>query len=276
VSALAAAAVEYAEQGLPVFPLLPCDKRPFGAHDCTGAAHAHGRDDATADVATVRGWWAVHPGANVGLATGRGVDVLDIDGQEGEASLANLAARRWPLPSTAEVKTARGRHLYFLAAGWPCSAGKLGPKLDTRGRGGYVVLPPSVHPDGTVYSWSGASECAAAPAWLTQLLVRPVAAAPVPRSAVRYASRYVEAALESATAAVRAAVEGTRNDTLNREAFGIGQLVASGAINSGDAEGELMDAAISAGLSENEARRTVLSAFSGGAASPRSGLGSSL
>jgi hypothetical protein len=219
-------------------------------------------------------WWGAHPAANIGLATGRGLDVLDVDGPEGERSLTDLVARRWPLPSTVEVKTARGRHVYFLAGGWPCSASRLGPKLDTRGRGGYVVLPPSIHPDGTAYAWSGASSFAAAPAWLTQLLVRPVLAAPVPRRFVRHSSRYTEAALEDATAAVRTAVEGTRNDTLNREAFGIGQLVAAGAIGPGDAEAEMVAAAVSAGLSEAEARRTVLSAFRGGAASPRCGLGS--
>lgn len=269
---LSLAAIEYAEQGLAVFPLLPRDKRPFGQHKCAAPPHVHGRDDATADVATVRGWWTAHPSANIGLATGRGLDVLDVDGPEGEASLTDLVARRWPLPPTVQAKTARGRHLYFLSAGWPCSASKLGPKLDTRGRGGYVVVPPSVHPDGTAYSWSGASAFAPAPPWLTQLLVRPVAALPVPHRAVRQSSRYAAAALERAATAVRSAPEGTRNDTLNREAFGIGQLVAAGVIGAGDAEAELVVAAVSAGLPEAEARRTVAGALRAGTASPRAGL----
>lgn len=270
---LSLAAIEYAGQGLPVLPLLPHEKRPFGQHECTASPHVHGRDDATAEIVSVRGWWAAHPTANIGLATGRGIDVLDIDGPEGEISLASLVARRWPLPPTIEVKTARGRHLYFLSAGWPCSASRLGPKLDTRGRGGYVVLPPSVHPDGTAYSWSGANVCAPAPPWLTQLLVRPVVAASVARCPVRQSSRYGAAALERAIATVRSAPEGTRNDTLNREAFGVGQLVAAGVIEAGDAETELIAAAVSACLPEAEARRTVLGAFRAGANSPRFGLG---
>jgi hypothetical protein len=272
---LATAAAEYAAQGMPIFPLLPRAKQPFGgSHSCSAPTHQHGLDDATSDARTVREWWTAHPGANIGMATGRGVDVLDVDGPTGEESLAALVARRWPLPATVEVKTSRGRHIYFLAGGWPCGASRLAPKLDTRGRGGYVLLPPSVHPDGSIYAWSGEKECAAAPAWLTQLLLRPVVAPSPPRPVVRHRSRYAEAALESATATVRTTPEGKRNETLNREAFGIGQLVAAGAINAGDAEDELVDAAMSAGLPESEARRTTLGALKDGASSPRSGLGS--
>ena len=76
-------------------------------------------------------------------------------------------------------------------------------------------------------------------------------------------------ALEGAVRAVRSAPEGTRNVTLNAEAFGIGQLVALGALHEGEAEDELVSAAVSAGLFETEARRTVRSAFRGGATKPR-------
>jgi hypothetical protein len=275
VSALREAVLEYARQGLAVFPLLPRDKHPFGPHKCSAPPHEHGFKDATAGLVVIEAWWLEHPDANVGLATGRGVDVLDVDGPEGEATLAALIAKRWPLPETVKVKTARGRHLYFLAAGWPCSASrKLGPKLDTRGRGGYVVLPPSVHPDGAVYSWSGANVCAAAPAWLTQLLLRqePRRAAPVIRP--KNLDRYAAAALEDAEQTVRTAPEFTRNDTLNREAFGIGQLVAAGALPESSAGEILIAAACDAGLPEAEARRTLASAFRASASSPRSGLGS--
>lgn len=275
VSALAESAVAYARQGLHVFPLLPRDKHPFGPHACAGAPHEHGCKDATTDLEIVRGWWAAHPSANVAAVTGRGIDVLDVDGPEGEATLAALVVRRWPLPRSVEVKTARGRHIYFLAGGWPCSASRrLGPKLDTRGRGGYVVVPPSIHPDGTVYSWSGADVCAAAPAWLTQLLLRPEPRRSTPATRPKNLDRYAAAAVEDAEQIVRTAPEGTRNDTLNREAFGIGRLVAAGAIPEGNAEELLVTAACDAGLPEAEARRTVAGAFRASASSPRSGLGS--
>ena len=273
MSALLETALGYARQGLVISPLQPGMKTPFGEHPCTAPPHFHGKDDATRDVQIVEAWWTTHPTANIALATGRGVDVLDVDGPEGEASLAALCARRWPLPETCEVRTGRadgGRHLYFLSGGWPCTASKLGPHLDTKGIGGYVVLPPSVHPTGAIYTWTNSSPCAPAPAWLTQLLLRREEIRPVvPRRPLRAPSRYGAAALEDAVRTVCTAPETTRNVTLNAEAFGIGQLVVAGVLDEGHAEDELVGAAVEAGLPEHEARRTTRSAFKGGAAKPR-------
>ncbi len=270
MSALPEAALEYARQGLVVFQVQTSSKVPYSG--------TRGYLDATANPAIAEERWRAHPDANIGLATGRGVDVLDVDGPEGEATLAALVAKRWPLPETCEVRTGRaegGRHLYFLSAGWPCTAGKLGPKLDTKGRGGYVIMPPSVHPSGAVYTWTSTTPCAPAPGWLTALLLRQDDIRPAsPRLPLRTPSRYAAAALEDAASTVRSTPEGARNVTLNAEAFGIGQLVAAGALDEGHAEDELVAAALSAGLSETEARGTVRSAFRGGAANPRSGLGS--
>lgn len=201
MSAFLSAARDLTRQGLPIFPILPRLKTPFGGmHVCNAPTHQHGYLDATRDTATIAAWWSVHPDANVGLATGRGVDVLDVDGPEGEATLAGLVARRWPLPETCEVRTSPGhRQLYFLSARWPCTASKLGPGLDTRGLGGYVLVPPSVHPSGATYTCTHDAPPAAAPAWLTALLLRPVTVAPPVRRPVRLASRYAAAALEDAS-----------------------------------------------------------------------------
>jgi hypothetical protein len=50
------------------------------------------------------------------------------------------------------------------------SAGKLGPGLDIRATGGYVLAPPSIHPTGRRYEWSVdcAGAIAHAPSWLTE------------------------------------------------------------------------------------------------------------
>ncbi len=86
-----------------------------------------------------------YPNANVAIATGAisGLVVIDIDGPDGEASLATLP----PMPETRIVQTGRGRHLYFAHPGGavPNSAGKLGKGIDVRGDSGYVVAPPSRH-----------------------------------------------------------------------------------------------------------------------------------
>ena len=104
---------------------------------------------ATTNPEEIKAWWHEWPEANVGVLTGEGLFVIDVDGKEGEASLGLLG----PLPPTLECRTARGRHLYFLGDG-PNTTGKLGPGLDTRGKGGFVVAPPSVHKEtGVIYRW---------------------------------------------------------------------------------------------------------------------------
>ncbi len=99
-----------------------------------------------------------------------GVFVVDVDGLDAEAALRRLEAEHGALPPTVEVITARGRHIYFK---WPQepvrnSAGKIGPHIDVRGDGGYVLSPPSIHPSGRRYSWSvdSTSYIAEAPGWL--------------------------------------------------------------------------------------------------------------
>jgi hypothetical protein len=88
------------------------------------------------------------------------------------AELRKLEAEHGTLPATVEVITARGRHVYFKMPAAPIrnSAGKLAPGLDIRATGGYVLVPPSVHPTGRQYEWSVdcAGAIANAPDWLTQ------------------------------------------------------------------------------------------------------------
>ena len=73
-----------------------------------------------------------------------------------------------------ESITARGRHLFFKCQNSAVrnSAGTVAPGLDVRGDGGYVVLPPSIHPSGRPYVWrvDSADQFAEAPAWLSNLL----------------------------------------------------------------------------------------------------------
>jgi len=134
----------YAAHGWPVFACLPRDKRP---------ATEHGLHDASRDTSAIDAWWTRQPKANVGVPTGTalGSFVLDIDGPEGEASLAALEQEHGPLPATLEQKTGRGRHLFFLmpnSGDVRSSVSQLGPGLDIRGTGGYVVVAPSIHPSG--------------------------------------------------------------------------------------------------------------------------------
>lgn len=165
------AAQTYVAHGWPVFPLKPKGKEPLTQH---------GYKDATIDGHLVENWLKRWPNANVGLPTGRksGIIVLDVDPRNGgDESLAALEAQHGPLPRTVEARTGSGgRHLLFRHPGGEvrCSAGQLGPGLDIKGDGGYVVISPSVHPNGNRYEWIhppfNSMPLADPPAWL---LVKP-------------------------------------------------------------------------------------------------------
>jgi len=77
------------------------------------------------------------------------------------------------LPETVSVATGRGWHLYF--AGSLRSLVGVLPGVDTRGEGGYVVAPPSVHETGKIYAWDDSPEhvaLAPVPPWLVSLGTR--------------------------------------------------------------------------------------------------------
>ncbi len=132
---LPVAAIAYAEQGIPVFPLRVGEKRP---------ATRNGFKDATCDPERVHAWWSENPAYNIGFPTGHLFDVIDVDGPPGYASLADLLDDGLIPETLGKVSTARGgRHLYITPTGDGNTAG-LRPGIDYRGLGGYVVAPPSL------------------------------------------------------------------------------------------------------------------------------------
>jgi len=156
------AALEYAERQVPVFPVwwvragdCACGKptcRHAGKHPI-GDAAPNGFKNATTNPVTIEQWWTRWPRAHIGTPTSW-CAVLDVDPRKGgDTTLAQLEAEHGVLPETAEVLTGGGgRHVYFEpVAGLRLSAGMLGPGLDLRAEGGYVLLPPSGHVTGGVY-----------------------------------------------------------------------------------------------------------------------------
>lgn len=141
--ALRTAALWYAGRGWPCFPCLPREKRP---------ATRHGLNDASIDKYRVWEWWTDQPDANIGLPTGLAFDVIDVDGAAGIESLHAEPPLNLP-PTLGLVLTPRrpGMHRYVAATGLGNKAG-LRPGIDYRGKGGYVVAPPSRTEYGT-YSW---------------------------------------------------------------------------------------------------------------------------
>jgi hypothetical protein len=168
-------ALRYADLGYPVFPCRPGLKTPITKH---------GLLDASTDHEQIERWWTAYPDANVAIRTD-GLLVIDIDGT-GEGWLGDQDDRWMDLAAALSSKTPRGgRHYLFRrppGKTWRNTQSELGPKVDTRTDGGYIVAPPSVF-NGSGYSWLEGYELEASPdrlpeppAWLIQQLDRSSAA----------------------------------------------------------------------------------------------------
>lgn len=135
--------------------------------------------EATSDLDRVDSWIEEFPTGNVGIATGSPSNffVLDVDGDDGRATLADLIAEHGDLPATVQARTGSGGdHYLFKLPDFRVgnSVGKensrVGYKLDIRGEGGQIVVAPSVSSKGP-YRWvrmPGTHEFAEAPEWLLE------------------------------------------------------------------------------------------------------------
>ncbi|WP_017974341.1 bifunctional DNA primase/polymerase [Actinopolyspora halophila] len=150
------AALYYTGWGWPVFPLRDGEKIPRPAcrecfrHSCTGCDHelCHGFKDATTDADTVRQWWARHPTANIGIATGVAFDAIDVDVPEGTPHWVTLRDDPDTMPDIHGINTtpSGGFHVLVDPTGAGCTT-RAFPGIDYRGLGGYIVAPPSVRSD---------------------------------------------------------------------------------------------------------------------------------
>jgi hypothetical protein len=288
-SALAAAT-----RGWHVFPCAPGAKQP--------ALRANWQDLATTSAEQIRAWWSRVP-YNIGIACGpSGLVVIDLDlsrdsagafaegflfplsGADELARLARQHGHEYPSGTYTVDTPSGGCHLYFAADAElrvRNSAGALGPLIDVRADGGYVVGAGS-RIAGQPYAARGERSplplpALPLPAWIADLLrddyvplpAEPREAAPLPVADRAQGRAYAMAALREETARVAAARPGTRNDTLNRAAFSLGQLVAARLLPPLPVATGLLSAAMQAGLPEDEAIRTIRSGMAGGARKPR-------
>ena len=289
------AALAYASRGIPVLPLhhpvahlrgarpvpvgQPLDKPQWwtacscGDRACgqfakhpIGALVPHGVKEATTNRARVLAWWTSHPLANIGLACGHRFDVLDIDGPTGEATMRALAADHGLQSSGPLVRTGGGGWHYYLR---PTGLGNANPRglegVDWRGRGGYVVAPPSRHRSGHPYQWAPGRDLdtpvAEVPEVLRERLERrqpqrpaaPMQLAPLQADA---GDRYARAALAEELGRVAAARRGGRNQQLWESARNLYNLVATGALDQRQVHQGLLAAAERCGLLADEPRQT--------------------
>jgi hypothetical protein len=262
------AALAYAKLGWRCHPCEPGGKRPL----LKGWP-----ERATCDAGLLERWFGRTPDANVAVATGpgSGLLVLDVDGPEGERALAELERDHGPLPDAFPMQhTGGGRSGWQAFLAWPegraigNSAGRLGPKLDSRGEGGYVLLPPSR--TAQRYRWAPDRSSrdlppASAPGWLLDLLDPPAPPAPEHRGAFSNGAahaatedRYLCRAIEAELAIMASAPEGRRNETLNKSAYAL--LRFADRLEPGAIAAALTAAARHAGLDQDEIDATLASA----------------
>lgn len=256
-------ALALAKRGWRVFPCAVGGKQP--------AMRGNWRALATTDPLRIRKWWTARRW-NIGISCGPDLVVLDLDvpghgtpgpgSQAGTATGADELARLcreqgepYPGDTFAVATPSGGTHLYFTAPadgdGLRNSAGKLGPLIDIRADGGYVVGPGS-HLDQGGYQVTRSERLLPFPDWLTRRLTETrsspeatdIANGDLVAAHGDGADGDPMAALHYAENRVATAPEGTRNDTLNRAAYYTGQLTSAGLLPAGLVASSLLDAAI--------------------------------
>jgi hypothetical protein len=238
-------ALKLAERDVAVFP-CGADKRPLTKN---------GFKDASCDAAQVKEWWRRHPDALVGVLTGKRFVVVDCD-------LHHRKALGWYFDHAVQLITRKhstksgGRHLLFKPDDRVgCSAGKIHPHIDTRGKGGYIIWWPAeglevLHGD----------VLAEVPESIIERLNKEPDPVPIPRPVTLNS---VCRGIEGIIRVIAMAAPGERNAKLFWGASRLKEKAEQSIISQNDAMGLALEAASRTGLPLGEARRTVASAFRG-------------
>jgi hypothetical protein len=272
------AALSLASRGLHVFPCNP-DKTPkIEAWE----------QNATASPFVIGTKWDAHPDALPGLPVGaHGLVVIDADrkagGPDGVAAFNALCAEEGIDLSTAFVveTPSKGYHFYFATATpYGNSRGSLPDGIDVRGRGGYVIAPGAMLPDGRGYrhvygSWEAIPPLPdALAAFLCEK--RPTASTALATADSSLAGererKCAAAALADEVTKLRAMGDGSgRNKALNDAAHSLGTM--DGWIDLNEVANALFDASIANGYvakdGEAAAKQTITSGLTAGQAKPR-------
>jgi len=151
LSELGETALRLVGLGYRVFPLVPNDKKPITEN---------GFKDASVDRVQVAKWWRDNPNANVGIRTGGGLVVVDVD-RLPKDGVKKVLPNPWLEPTAEALESLAadtvvesptgGFHLYFAAdraleelGEIRNSTSEIAEGVDVRAEGGYIVAPGSV------------------------------------------------------------------------------------------------------------------------------------
>lgn len=243
---------------MPVFPVL-ANKHP---------ACPHGFKDAATDPDEVRHLWRRWPGPLIGCPTGErsGFDVLDLDPRHGAGAWWDRHAARVPETRIYETRS-KGWHLLFRHQdGIRNSAGKLGPGVDVRGEGGYVILWhaagfPTVS-DADIADW---------PEWLIDAMTHRRVHQVGPAKTLIAETKLIQRVIENAIYRVETATPGNRHYQLRAAACTIGGVLDAARLSASDVVSVLVSAAMRAGAEDaRNAEKTALWGIERGRETPLS------
>jgi hypothetical protein len=144
---------DYSTMGLHPIPCEPRGKKPL--------VQWQQFQDTAPTMTQLKGWWQNWPDANIALVVGRGVVVVDLDGPQAQELLHEAGI---VMPGGApRVRTGNGQHVYLRLPQGRTARNRAGflstvangvkSQVDLRADGGYVLAPPSIHPNGSAYDW---------------------------------------------------------------------------------------------------------------------------
>lgn len=276
----------YLERGWSIFPLRQNGKEPITPN---------GFKDASNNPQTIQDWMQRFPSANIGIATeASNLIVVDCDSSKGETppspwnqpgikegvdvflTALEDSGNRFDFNTFTVATPNNGWHYYFEAQGTPIRSGANVNglwRVDIRSKGAYIVAPGSRLKSGT-YEVNSTGALSPMPIWM-RALVSPrkttttLTSFKATRTTFSKSSAYCEAGIRREIQTLSMASVGMRNDSLNRAAFNCGKLVATCPEFRNFVMTALQHSAISIGLSEIEATRTIASAFRAGLAASR-------
>lgn len=187
-------ALEYVDSGWSILPVKPEEKRPYMTNWLQYTKTRASKD-------MVSNWFQRLSGAGVGAVTGRISNMVVLDVESYCPTPLEELLKRYPTQMVSRTGSG-GYHLFYQ---YPTNVSKVSNRVrifegaDLRADGGFIVLPPTIHPNGSRYEWVQRGPLGAFPMALLDLQSKP---------AVQNDGWITEA--------LRGVSEGGRNDTCAR------------------------------------------------------------